>query len=175
MILRPLQAPLVFLSVSAGAQWDRHSYQLYLPKEAKCGNKFQVMGIMLSFVAAARTKARPHKLFSRCSVFIPRLTSQGQRRQRREHLTNRSVTGAIVLDCCVRLDLSFYWPVQGTSALDGEVITGDYIGAVVGVRIATPFFGTGFNLCIGEIQFLLGTLEFDLHHLDPNMQVSDGV
>ncbi|KAK9916605.1 hypothetical protein WJX75_004794 [Coccomyxa subellipsoidea] len=37
---------------------------------------------------------------------------------------------------------------QGTSALDGEVITGDYIGAVVGVRIATPFFGTGFNLCI---------------------------
>jgi len=40
--------------------------------------------------------------------------------------------------------------VQGTSALDGEVITGDYIGAVVGVRIATPFFGTGFNFCIGK-------------------------
>ncbi|EIE26350.1 hypothetical protein COCSUDRAFT_58887 [Coccomyxa subellipsoidea C-169] len=38
--------------------------------------------------------------------------------------------------------------VQGTSALDGEVITGDYVGAVVGVRIATPFFGTGFNFCI---------------------------
>ncbi|BDA41090.1 hypothetical protein COCOBI_01-7450 [Coccomyxa sp. Obi] len=38
--------------------------------------------------------------------------------------------------------------VQGASALDGEVITGDYISAVVGVRIATPFFGTGFNFCI---------------------------
>lgn len=39
--------------------------------------------------------------------------------------------------------------IQGSKSLDGEFITGDYIGAVVGVRIATPFFGTGFNFCIG--------------------------
>jgi hypothetical protein len=40
--------------------------------------------------------------------------------------------------------------IQGASPYDGEFITGDYIGAVVGVRIATPFFGTGFNFCIGK-------------------------
>ena len=40
--------------------------------------------------------------------------------------------------------------VQGASGLDQEVITGDYISSIVGVRISTPIFGTGFNFCIGE-------------------------
>ena len=34
---------------------------------------------------------------------------------------------------------------------DQDQITGDPISQVVGVRIATPIFGTGFNFCIGEI------------------------
>ena len=35
---------------------------------------------------------------------------------------------------------------------DPEEATGDYLSGIVGVRIATPFFGTGFNFCIGERQ-----------------------
>lgn len=53
--------------------------------------------------------------------------------------------------------------MQGASALDGEVITGDYISAVVGVRIATPFFGTGFNFCIGAQLLGFLTCTFHLH------------
>ncbi len=39
--------------------------------------------------------------------------------------------------------------VVSTRGLDNEIITGDYISQIVGVKIATPFFGTGFNFCIG--------------------------
>lgn len=39
---------------------------------------------------------------------------------------------------------------QSATGLDGDSITGDYISSIVGVRIATPLFGTGFNFCIGE-------------------------
>jgi hypothetical protein len=42
------------------------------------------------------------------------------------------------------------YDVVGANPLDREVITGDFISQIVGVRIATPFFGTGFNFCIGE-------------------------
>lgn len=44
------------------------------------------------------------------------------------------------------------YDVVGASPLDREVITGDFISQIVGVRIATPFFGTGFNFCIGELR-----------------------
>ncbi|CAL8462830.1 g2364 [Coccomyxa elongata] len=40
------------------------------------------------------------------------------------------------------------YDVVGANPLDREVIKGDFISQVVGVRIATPFFGTGFNFCI---------------------------
>lgn len=39
--------------------------------------------------------------------------------------------------------------IVSTKGLDQEIITGDNIGQIVGVKIATPFFGTGFNFCIG--------------------------
>ena len=42
------------------------------------------------------------------------------------------------------------YDVAGANPLDREIITGDFISQIVGVRIATPFFGTGFNFCIGE-------------------------
>ena len=32
---------------------------------------------------------------------------------------------------------------------DSNQISGNYISTVVGVRIATPLFGTGFNFCVG--------------------------
>ena len=35
------------------------------------------------------------------------------------------------------------------SGQDGLRPAGSYISSVVGVRVATPFFGTGFNACIG--------------------------
>ncbi|CAL5229043.1 g12292 [Coccomyxa viridis] len=38
--------------------------------------------------------------------------------------------------------------VTSTSGLDQDQITGDTISQIVGVRIATPFFGTGFNFCV---------------------------
>ncbi|KAK9836033.1 hypothetical protein WJX81_007709 [Elliptochloris bilobata] len=38
--------------------------------------------------------------------------------------------------------------IISTKNLDNEIITGDNIGQIVGVKIATPFFGTGFNFCI---------------------------
>ena len=41
--------------------------------------------------------------------------------------------------------------IISTKTLDNEVISGDNIGQIVGVKIATPFFGTGFNFCIGEL------------------------
>ena len=40
--------------------------------------------------------------------------------------------------------------VTSTSGLDQDQITGDTISQIVGVRIATPFFGTGFNFCVGR-------------------------
>ena len=62
--------------------------------------------------------------------------------------------------------------MQGTSALDGEVITGDYVGAVVGVRIATPFFGTGFNFCIGEVTIFLALVAWgSLQSCSPRLSV----
>ena len=39
--------------------------------------------------------------------------------------------------------------VTSTGGLDQDQITGDTISQIVGVRIATPFFGTGFNFCVG--------------------------
>ena len=48
------------------------------------------------------------------------------------------------------------YDVVGANPLDREVITGDFISQIVGVRIATPFFGTGFNFCIGELSQFLG-------------------
>ena len=41
------------------------------------------------------------------------------------------------------------YDVQGAQPLDQDLATGDFISQSVGVRIATPFFGTGFNFCIG--------------------------
>lgn len=35
------------------------------------------------------------------------------------------------------------------SGQDGLRPAGSFISSVVGVRVATPFFGTGFNACIG--------------------------
>ena len=40
--------------------------------------------------------------------------------------------------------------IGSTGALDQDQISGDTISQLVGVRIATPFFGTGFNFCVGE-------------------------
>ena len=37
-------------------------------------------------------------------------------------------------------------PYTGT---DNVVATGSYISSVLGVRLSTPLFGTGFNACIG--------------------------
>ena len=39
--------------------------------------------------------------------------------------------------------------VASTSPLDQDSVSGDTISQLVGVRIATPFFGTGFNFCVG--------------------------
>ena len=39
--------------------------------------------------------------------------------------------------------------VGSTSPLDQDLVSGDEISQLVGVRIATPFFGTGFNFCVG--------------------------
>jgi hypothetical protein len=44
--------------------------------------------------------------------------------------------------------------VNGASPLDAEVVTGDYLSGLLGVRVATPFFGTGFNFCIGKADHL---------------------
>ncbi len=41
--------------------------------------------------------------------------------------------------------------VASTSGLDQESISGDTISQIVGVRISTPFFGTGFNFCVGKM------------------------
>ena len=40
--------------------------------------------------------------------------------------------------------------VTASSPLDGPSVAGSVISLVTGVRIATPFFGTGFNFCVGE-------------------------
>jgi hypothetical protein len=45
--------------------------------------------------------------------------------------------------------LSHPLQVQSTHALDGPSVSGSEISVIVGVRIATPLFGTGFNFCIG--------------------------
>ena len=44
--------------------------------------------------------------------------------------------------------------VAGANPLDSEAVTGDYFSALQGVRLATPLFGTGYNLCIGETELL---------------------
>jgi hypothetical protein len=31
-----------------------------------------------------------------------------------------------------------------------EEATGQYLSGIVGVRISTPIFGTGFNFCVGK-------------------------
>ena len=48
--------------------------------------------------------------------------------------------------------------IISTKTLDNEVISGDNIGQIVGVKIATPFFGTGFNFCIGALGVSVMTL-----------------
>ena len=40
--------------------------------------------------------------------------------------------------------------VTASSPLDGPSVAGSVISLVTGVRIATPFFGTGFNFCVGK-------------------------
>ena len=40
--------------------------------------------------------------------------------------------------------------VTASSPLDGPTVSGSEISMVVGTRISTPFFGTGFNFCVGE-------------------------
>ncbi len=40
--------------------------------------------------------------------------------------------------------------IGSTSGLDQDQISGDTISQIVGVRISTPFFGTGFNFCVGR-------------------------
>lgn len=47
------------------------------------------------------------------------------------------------------------YDVKGASPLDKEIVSGDFISQIVGVRIATPFFGTGFNFCVGTQLLLL--------------------
>ena len=37
------------------------------------------------------------------------------------------------------------------SGQDGLRPAGTFISSVIGVRVATPFFGTGFNACIGAL------------------------
>ncbi len=39
--------------------------------------------------------------------------------------------------------------IVSTRNLDNELISGDYISVINGVRISTPFFGTAYNFCIG--------------------------
>ena len=50
-----------------------------------------------------------------------------------------------LLGCSLTVACSLQIPTIG----DPEEATGDYLSGIVGVRIATPFFGTGFNFCIG--------------------------
>ena len=51
--------------------------------------------------------------------------------------------------------------VASTSGLDQESISGDTISQIVGVRISTPFFGTGFNFCVGRV-FIFHTFSHSL-------------
>ena len=44
--------------------------------------------------------------------------------------------------------------VTASSPLDGPTVSGSEISMVVGTRISTPFFGTGFNFCVGESIFV---------------------
>ena len=37
-------------------------------------------------------------------------------------------------------------PLSGTNGIRN---TGTYVSSALGVRVSTPFFGTGFNACIG--------------------------
>ena len=69
----------------------------------------------------------------------------------------RILQGYFLHSCLMSWRLPFLWGeanclvhAQSATGLDGESITGDYISSIVGVRIATPLFGTGFNFCIGE-------------------------
>ena len=57
---------------------------------------------------------------------------------------------------------------------DTDQISGNYISTVVGVRIATPLFGTGFNFCVGvpstpvekPCYTGIGSSLFTLNHID---------
>ena len=42
------------------------------------------------------------------------------------------------------------YDVIGAQPLDQNIASGDYISQQVGVRVATPFFGTGLYFCVGE-------------------------
>ena len=39
--------------------------------------------------------------------------------------------------------------IDATTPFDGPSVSGSEISLIVGTRIATPFFGTGFNFCVG--------------------------
>ena len=60
------------------------------------------------------------------------------------------------------------YDVIGAQPLDQNLVSGDYISQQVGVRIATPFFGTGFNFCVGEHPFL--AFQSEWHALAYNWQ-----
>jgi hypothetical protein len=39
--------------------------------------------------------------------------------------------------------------IDTTTPFDGPSVSGSEVSLIVGTRIATPFFGTGFNFCVG--------------------------
>ncbi len=39
--------------------------------------------------------------------------------------------------------------IDATTPFDGPSVSGSEISLILGTRIATPFFGTGFNFCVG--------------------------
>lgn len=41
--------------------------------------------------------------------------------------------------------------IDATTPFDGPSVSGAEISLIVGTRIATPFFGTGFNFCVGAL------------------------
>ena len=59
--------------------------------------------------------------------------------------------GSTLQICCLPGPLR----IASSSPLDGPSISGSEISAVVGMRIATPFSGTGFAFCIGARRHML--------------------
>lgn len=49
--------------------------------------------------------------------------------------------------------------VTASSPLDGISVSGSQVSLVVGTRISTPFFGTGFNFCVGAAPPLATNLQ----------------